>query len=131
MNKNTLPAALVLSLAILVAPVFSQGGKAEPKRITFRPGAISTPLSGTLRNGQEMDFVFFAKAGQTIKVTNRTKALFDFRIYSEVAALETEFDSSGVLTLDMPQSGDYLFFVRKKQVVAPKSARFSITLEIR
>ena len=131
MNKIPVLAGCFLSLLIIVFPAHAQGGKAEPKRIEFKPGTVSALLSGTLSNGQEMDYVFAAKAGQVIKVTNRTNGLFDFRIFRDEAGVETEFESSRTLTVDLPQSGDYLFFVRKKQVKAPRSGRYSINIEIK
>ncbi len=48
-----------------------------------------------------------------------------------VADFETEFESSPTLTFEIPESGDYMFFVRKKQVASPRTARFSMTISIK
>ena len=57
--------------------------------------------------------------------------VFDVRVFREEANFETEFDSSPVLTFVVPETGDYQFFVRKKRVKSPRSARFSISLAIK
>jgi hypothetical protein len=107
------------------------GGKAEPQRIRFAAGRSETTLSGKLSNGQEMEFIFGARKGQTVTIRNARSALFDFRVYSEEADFETEFESSPTLTFEIPETGDYKFFVRKKMVSSPRTARFSINLSIK
>ncbi len=126
----------VLALLFIVlgfgGAAFAQhGGKAEPKRITFVSGKSSAALTGSLSNGQEMEYIFGAAKGQTLTIKNATKSLFDFRVFSEEFDFETEFESSPTLTFEIPETGDYMFFVRKKQVKAPRSARFSLTLTIK
>lgn len=87
-------------------------------------------VTGTLSNGQEYDFVFNARKGQRVMISNSKTSLFDFRVYSEEFDLETEFESSPTLSLEIPETGKYLFFVRKK-MTSPHRARFSLTLTIR
>lgn len=116
---------------ILAATSFAQGGKAEPKRIKFAPHNSSTTVSGSLSNGQEMEYVFAASKGQTVTIKNSKTSLFDFRVFNEELDFETEFESSATLTFEIPESGDYLFYIRKKQVKAPRTARFSLTLAIK
>lgn len=126
--------SLFVSLLCIFAVVAANaqiGGKAEPKRIEFAAGASSTTLSGTLSNGQEMEYVFAAARGQTVSITNLTKNLFDFKVYSEEHFSEGDFDSSASYSFEIPETGDYLFFVRKKQVKSPRTARFSIKLAIK
>ena len=120
------------SLALFAGLAFAQnGGKAEPQRIRFAAGRSETTLSGKLTNGQEMEFIFGARKGQTVTIRNTGSALFDFRVYSEEADFETEFESSPTLTFEIPETGDYNFFVRKKMVRSPRKARFSINLSIK
>lgn len=124
--------AILLCILCLMsfAPVFAQhGGKAEPKEIKFAPGTSSATVTGTLSNGQESDFVFTAKKGQKLTIHNSRTSRFDFRVYSEEFNVETEFESSPKLNLDIPETGQYLFFVRKK-MTTPRRASFSITLSI-
>ena len=107
------------------------GGKAEPKRITFATGKSSALLTGSLSRGQEMEYIFAATKGQTVTIKNATRSLFDFRVFSDEFDFETEFESSPTLTFPIPETGDYMFFVRKKQVKIPARARFSLLLSIR
>ena len=110
---------------------FAQGGKAEPKRIQFAAGSSSKTLAGVLSNDQEMEYVFGARKGQSVTIVNQKTSLFDFRVFSEEFGFETEFESSRSLTFEIPETGDYMFFVRKKQVKTPRTARFSLTLTIK
>ena len=122
----------LLFAMLAMTPTFAQhGGKAEPKRIEFVKGRSSIILSESLSNGSEMEYVFAARKGQHITVTNPSTSLFDFRIFSDENDMETEFDSSRKYTFEIPATGDYQFFVRKKMVRSPRTARFRITFEIR
>ena len=78
-----------------------------------------------------MEYVFGAAKGQTVTIRNSNKSLFDFRVFSDEFDFETEFESSAMLTFEIPETGDYMFFVRKKQVRAPRTARFLLTLTIK
>ena len=119
-------------LALATHSMFAQGGgKAEPKRIQFAAGLSSATLSGSLSNGQEMEYVFGASKGQSVTIKNSNKSLFDFRVFNDKFDFETEFESSSTLTFNIPETGDYLFFVRKKHVKTPRTARFSLTLTIK
>lgn len=120
-----------LCLLASVSAMAQGGGKAEPKRIEFAVGTTSSRITGTLSNGQEMDFVFGARKGQTVTIRNSNKSLFDFRVFNSEFDFETEFESSPSLTFEVPETGDYLFFVRKKQVKTPRTAKFSLTLSIK
>jgi len=130
-DMKALAMFLCIFAAIGVTSVMAQGGgKAEPNRIQFARGSTSTTLSGTLANDQEMEYVFGASKGQTVTITNSKTSLFDFRVFSDENDFETEFDSSPKLTFEIPETGDYMFFVRKK-ATRPNAARFSITLSIK
>ena len=107
-----------------------RGGKAEPNRINFAAGTSSKTLTGRLRNGQEMEYVFGASKGQIVTIKNAGWRIFDFRVFSEENFPEGDFDSSPTYSFEIPENGDYMLFVRKK-VAGPSSARFSITLSIK
>ena len=109
----------------------AQGGKAEPKRIEFERDRSSMKLTGTLSNAQEMEYVFSAVKGQTVLIRMSNTSLFDYRVFSPEADLDTEFDSSRTSTIELPASGEYLLYVRKKMVSRPRTARFSLTISIR
>lgn len=123
---------LFLAICLLTgAFCFAQGGKAEPNRIEFAKGKTSRTLTASLSNAQEMEYVFSAAKGQTVTIRISNTSLFDYRVFSPDADFETEFDSSPIATFELPASGDYLLFVRKKMVGRPRSARFLLTLTIK
>ncbi|MBK7392321.1 MAG: hypothetical protein IPI64_03340 [Chloracidobacterium sp.] len=110
--------------------VYGQGGKAEPRRIVLAAQNSSAVLKGTLRNGQEMDYVFAAVKGQTVTIKNATSRIFDFRVFNEEHFDEGDFDSSPSYSFEIPETADYLFTVRKK-IAGPRSSRFSLTITIK
>jgi hypothetical protein len=122
----------LLAICLLTAPaLFAQGGKAEPNRIEFAKGKSSTTLTGNLSNSQEMEYVFSAAKGQKVTIKMSNSNLFDYRVFNREAEFETEFDSSPSATFELPASGDYLLFIRKKMVSRPRTARFSLTISIK
>jgi len=76
-----------------------------------------------------MEYVFRAKSGSEITIRNSRPSAFDFRVFSNEADVETEFESSPTLTLTLPQDSDYYFFVRKKAGGA-RTANFRLSLKI-
>lgn len=119
----------VVCLFIVAASYAQGGGKAEPNRIRFAKGASSSVLTGTLSTGEEMEYVFGAKAGQTVSIKNPSR-LFDFKVFSGDNFDEGDFDSSATYSFEVPEDGDYYFFVRKK-VAGPKRASYRITFSIK
>lgn len=129
--RYSLP-VLIVVLALSTLASFAQGGgKAEPNRITFAAGSSSKTISGTLSVGQEAEYVFAAAKWQTVTIKNSNRSLFDFRVFNEEFDFETEFESSSALTFQIPETGDYLFYVRKKAVKTPRTARYTLSLTIR
>jgi len=124
--------ALLITAICLIAfiPIVAQhGGKAEPNRIQFAPGKTSATVSGTLRPSEEMEYVFSAKAGQTVTIRNSYRQ-FDFRVFSEENFPDGDFDSSPTYSFEIPADGDYNFFVRRK-VGGAKRATFRMTISIK
>ena len=123
---------LVITLLLAAGSVLAQhGGKAEAQRIKFVAGKSSATLRGTLSRDEEMEYVFGASKGQKVTIKNTRTSLFDFRVFSEEFNFETEFESSPTLTFTIPETGNYNFFVRKKQVKTPRTARYLLTLSIK
>jgi len=131
MSTRSIAVFLSIFAVFGITAVLAQGGKAEANRIQFASGKTRATLTGSLSNGQEMEYVFAAIKGQTITIKNSNRNLFDFRLFNEEFNFETEFESLPALMFPAPETGDYMFFVRKKQVRAPRTARFSLTLTIK
>jgi hypothetical protein len=114
---------------LFAAGCFAQGGgRAEPTRFGLAEPGGSVVLTGTLSNAQEKEFVFAGKKGQVIVLKMNRTSLFDYRVFNEEFELETEFESSPTLELELPGTGDYLLFVRKKMVAKPRTAAFRLTV---
>ena len=123
---------IILLLGISAVTVLAQGGgKAEPLEIKFAKGKAETTLSGTLSNGQEMEYSFDAKQGQAVTIRNRNTSLFDVRLFSDENDLETEFDSSPEFRVTLPETGKYQLFVRKKMTDRPRKAKFSVRISVK
>lgn len=118
-------------VCVLAVCGLAQGGKAEPKRFDLPAAVGSIVLSATLSNSQEMEYVFSGKKGQVIVLKMNRTSLFDYRVFNEEFELETEFESSPTLELELPGTGDYLLFVRKKMVAKPRTASFRLTVTVR
>ena len=119
----------MICLAAFIPALAQNGGKAEPGRIQFAKGRTSTTLVGTLKSSEEQEYVFGAKAGQTVTIKNPSRA-FDFRVFSEESFPDGDFDSSPTYTFQIPADGDYNLFVRRK-VGGARRATFRITLSIK
>ncbi len=114
-----------------VVPAFAQGGsKAVPKEIKFVAGSSSTTVTGTLASGREANFFFKAQKGQEVTIRSPRWNMFDFRVFSEENFPDGDFDNSPSYTFEIPETGDYLFFVRKK-MTSPRTAKSSMTITIK
>ena len=121
--------AATICLIVSTVALAQHGGKAEPNRIQFAKGKTSAVVSGTLRSSEEAEYVFGAKAGQKVTITNPSRQ-FDFRVFSEESFPDGDFDSSPTYSFEIPADGDYNFFVRRK-VGGAKRASFRMTLTIK
>lgn len=81
MKKNAAFSFLAL-FTFTTAVIFAEG-KAEPTRIRFAKGKSSKVLKGTLSGDQEQEFVFGAKKGQTVFITNTDSDKFAYRVFNE------------------------------------------------
>ncbi len=125
-------AVVFATILLASSSVFSQvGGKAEPNRIQFAAGKSSITLTGNLSNSQEMEYVFAATKGQIVTVKMSDTSLFDYRVFNPDVEFETEFESSPVSTFELPETGEYFFFVRKKMVKRPRTAKFSLIFSVK
>ncbi len=131
MKTKFVPFLWVLCLFVAIPILAQRGGKAEPRRIQFASGATSKTLTGMLSTDQVVEYVFAARKGQKVTITNSRSSLFDFKVYSEENFPDGDFDSSRTYSFEIPETGDYDLFVRKKRVQSSRRARYSITLGIK
>lgn len=128
MKKFTFLSFIIL-FGFAAGLIFAEG-KAEPNRVRFAKGKSSTVLKGTLSGDLEQEFVFGAKKGQTVYITNSDSDKFAYRLFNEngVNKESTEL-AEPTMEFTVPKTGDYMLFVRRANK-KPKSAKFSITLAI-
>ncbi|MGB5013426.1 MAG: hypothetical protein WBO68_05295 [Pyrinomonadaceae bacterium] len=116
--------------AFAAVSTFAQaGGKAEPGRVKFAKGKTSTVLTGTLSGDQEQEFVFGARKGQTIYITNPDSVKFAYRLFNDEESSESTDLAEPTMVFLVPETGDYMLFVRRADS-AKRAAKFSITLAI-
>ena len=126
--------ASVLVFASAIDTNAQGGGKAEPNRIQFKRGASSGTVTGKVWGDVQAEYVFGAKAGQTvtIKITSIPKGKFTaFNVINNEADFATEYDVNYSYTFTVPQDGDYLIRVFMRPTDKVKSAKYSMTLSIK
>ena len=122
---------LVIAFFALAASAFAQdGGKAEPGRVKFAKGKSMTTLSATLSGDQEQEYVFGARKGQKVYITNSNSDRFSYRVFNDEIAYESIELAVPTLEFVVPSTGDYMLFVKKASAF-PRTAKFSITLAIK
>jgi hypothetical protein len=115
--------------AFAAVSAFAQGGKAEPGRVKFAKGKTSTVLTGMLKGDEEQEFVFGAKKGQTVYVTNPDSVKFSYRVFNDNINYQSEDLAEPTLEFVVPDTGDYMIFVKRANNT-PRTAKFAITLAI-
>ena len=122
---------LITFFAIAAGAVFAQGGgKAEPGRIKFAKGKSSTTLTGTLSGDEEQEFVFGARKGQTVYITNSDSANFAYRLFNDDVSQESTDLATPTMEFVVPATGDYMLFVRRSST-RPRTAKFNISFAIK
>lgn len=130
MKKSSLLLVLALFAFATVSTYAQYGGKAEPGRVKFAKGKNSTVLTGTLSGDQEQEFVFGARKGQTVYITNPDSVKFAYRLFNDEVSNESTDLSVPTMEFLVPETGDYMLFVRRADS-SKHAARFSITLAIK
>jgi hypothetical protein len=128
MKKNTLLILIILSC--LISGYVYPESKAEANRIKFAKKKANKELKGSLSSDEEMEYVFGAKKGQTVYITNSDSDKFAYRLLTEdgVNKDSTEL-AEPTMEFVIPKTGDYMLFVRRANK-KPKTAKFSITIAI-
>jgi hypothetical protein len=119
----------------LTGQTFGQGGgKAEPNRISFKRGATSATVSGNLKVGEQMEYVFAATKGQSVslKIVSTPKGKFHyFTVKGSDVDFASDYDINYDLTFTAPETGDYFVTVHLSGTDKVKRARFALSLVIK
>ena len=122
---------LAVFFVFAAVSTFAQGGgKAEPNEIKFAKGRSSKVLTGTLGGDEEMEYSFGAKKGQKVTIANTKSNLFSFRIFNEDAGYNSEDISEKTFMFEIPESGEYMFFIKRTGASA-RNAAFALTITIK
>lgn len=125
MRRLSIAAIVIFSLVSLGD---AQKSKVVPTRL--RPDSGVTLLSGVLGHSQEKQFIFSGSKGQTASFSNPNPSLFDVRLFDPVSGFDTEYDSSRTFEVELPESADYVIYIRRK-VGGPRTARFRVSFRVR
>ena len=101
---------LIFTLSACSVSMAQHGGKAEPNRIEFKRGTNSTTISGSVRGGEEVEYVLAAKKGQTliIKITSVPARSSGFDLHGpDNVDLGLEFDANLDYSRKLPRTGDF------------------------
>jgi hypothetical protein len=94
------------------------GGKAEPKRIQFKPGAISASVTDPVRGSEEAEYVVEARAGQTIYLkvvsTPRNSAVVSWLIEEGGRVIPLKSERPGRWSARLHETSDDVITVTKK-----------------
>lgn len=117
-NRTAIRASLrvVLICLSLCSVALAQGGKAEPQQIKFKPGTSSATIKDKIKNAEEAEYAFSAKAGQrlTIKLVSVPGRSSVFNIESpNKKDMGLEYDANYNYQGKLPESGDYLITVSR------------------
>ena len=125
--------SICLASVLATTSIAQRGGKAEPNRIEFKRGAVSTTISGTVHGAEQAEYVLSAKQGQRliIKLTSipTKSSVFDLRGPDEVD-LGLEYDANYDYSARLPVTGDYLIFV-SRPTQAKGTSRYKLTVTVR
>ena len=109
------------------------GGKAEPNRIEFKRGTASTIIRGTVRGGEQAEYVLAAKKGQRliVKLTSVPVKSSVFQILGpENDTLGLEYDANYNYSGTLPKPGDYFISVRRP-TESKGTSRYKLTVTIK
>jgi hypothetical protein len=114
--------------------VFAQGGgKAEPNRIEFKRGTNSTTISGTVRNGEQAEYVLSAQLGQRliIKLTNvpAKSSCFDLQ-GPDGSDVGLEYDCNWSYSKVLQATGDFFITVARPSQARGRS-RYRLTVTVK
>ena len=124
---------ITLLVLIMCSAALAQGGKAEPNRIEFKPGATSTIINGTVRGAEQAEYILTAKKGQTltIKITSVPARTAGFDLHGpEDVDLGLELDTNLSFSRRLPKTGDYLITV-VKLTDAVRVSKYTMTVTVR
>lgn len=124
---------LLVALAFAAQLDSSVAQEVRQERLSFKPGASSTVVDGSLKGYETVDYVLGAKAGQTMTVTLKTASTstyFNVLPPGSEAALFTGSTSGSEWTGALPADGDYRVRVYMMRSAARRNEQAKYTLKV-
>ena len=110
--------------------IIEKGYLLYAKASKFAKGKSKTTLAGPLKGDEEYEFVFGAKKGQKVYVTNPDSTRFAYKLFNDDTTQESTELATPTMVFVVPETGDYMLFVRRVNT-SPKSAKFAIAFAIK
>ena len=134
LSKSAFIGSLFLLLFLAALEARAQGGgKAEPGRIEFKPGATSATVSGYVRNSEQAEYVFSARQGQRliIKLTNvpAKSSCFDLK-GPDGSDVGLETDCNWSYSKVLQATGDFFITVARPSQARGRS-RYRLTVTVK
>lgn len=137
MTTMTVRALLAFAALALAGPIVAADGPPPPRkeRVSFAKGASSATIRGTLKGGNDVDYLVRAAAGQTLEVKlAATNTQNDFNVLPPgsqnvamyVSSMTGERTYSGML----PSDGDYAIRVYLGRAAARRNETSKYTLTV-
>jgi len=125
---------LALVVYTHVVALAQHGGKAEPRRIQFKRGAVSASITDSVRGDEEAEYVVGAKAGQTIHLavdsTPRNSAVVSSLVKEGGSPVPLSNEGRGRWSARLDEDSDYVISLAKAHPDRT-TARYRLTVEIR
>ena len=121
MNREILIVGCILigaaSLAGPATQARQRGGKAEPNRIQFKRGTSSASVTGSVRGGEEAEYVVEARSGQTIYLevdaAPKNSAVVSKLVQEGGNEISLKKEGPGRWSAKLSQNSDYVIAVTK------------------
>ena len=132
-RKSAFICGLFFVVIATAGQTFAQGGKAEPNRIEFKPGTISTTISGIVRNDEQAEYVVSGQLGQRliIKLTNvpAKSSCFDLK-GPDGSDVGLETDCNWSYSKVLQATGDFFITIQRPSQRRGTS-RYRLTVTVR
>ncbi len=124
---------VVVALAAMASVTVAQGQGIREERVSFKPGASSATLQGSIKGDATVDYVLGARAGQTMTVTMKTAHganYFNVLPPGSDAAIAIGSNLGNSWSGTLPVDGDYRIRVYLMRSAARRNETATYTLTV-
>ena len=124
---------VLVMVALTLQPVTLMAEESRQQRVSFKAGASSATLKGSIKGDQTVDYILGAKAGQTMRVTLKTNSganYFNVLPPGSDAAIAIGSNLGNAWSGTLPVDGDYTVRVYLMRSAARRNEKASYTLTV-